>query len=89
MTRKIVNPIKNPVGRPVGRPKKTDEERARYGKLRQISVIITEELYWEVKSLITKRRENFADFFIDITEKEIMKQKDRSEKFEAGETWNI
>jgi hypothetical protein len=67
----------------VGRPKKN------VGKMKQINLVLPEDLYWDIKSLVVKKRESLVDFFANAARKEINKEKRRKSKFENGEHWSI
>ncbi len=67
----------------VGRPRKN------IGKTRQINLVIPEDLYWDIKSLVVKKRESLLDFFAHLARKEINREKRRKSKYEDGENWNI
>ncbi len=69
--------------RKVGRPKKN------IGKMRQINLVIPEDLYWDIKSLVVKKRESLLDFFSHLARKEINKEKRKKSKFENEEEWNV
>jgi len=68
-----------------GRPKKNLENI----KMKQLTIVIPEDLYWDIKSLVVKKRESLGDFFTTMADREVRKEKKRSLKYENSEDWNI